>query len=125
RHSLGDDLSFLADPSGLRALSAAKSRGLSPVLGGREAHPVRDIGYVVAVRINPKFINRLGREGDVGGGSWRVHADGRMHVHNQDRFASIPRLWESKQIGEVQAGIPVGESKVGAGIMVGHSFSSF
>jgi hypothetical protein len=39
-----------------------------------------------------------------------------MHVHNQDRFASIPRLRESIQIGEVQAGIPVGESKVGAGI---------
>jgi hypothetical protein len=47
-----------------------------------------------------------------------------MHVHNQDRFASIPRLRESIQIGEVQAGIPVGESKVWAGIMVGHGFSS-
>jgi F0F1-type ATP synthase membrane subunit c/vacuolar-type H+-ATPase subunit K len=48
-----------------------------------------------------------------------------MHVHNEDRFAGIPRLRESKQIGEVEAGIPVGEAKVGAGIMVGHSFSSF
>ena len=97
----------------------------APSCGGREAHPVRDIGYVIAVRINPKFINRLGREGDVGGGPWRVDAGGRMHVHNQNRFASIPRLRESIQIGEVQAGIAVGESKVGAGIMVGHGFSSF
>ena len=67
----------------------------------------------------------LVRSGDVGGGPWRVHAGGRMHVHNQDRFASIARLRESIQIGEVQAGIPVGESKVGAGIMVGHGFPLF
>src|SRR5258707_1052891 len=26
----------------------------------------------IAVCINPKFINRFGREGDVGGGPWRV-----------------------------------------------------
>jgi hypothetical protein len=48
-----------------------------------------------------------------------------MHVHDLYGFAGIPRLREGIQIGEVEAGIPMGESKVGTGIMVGHSFSSF
>ena len=122
RHSVDNDLPIVARPGGLRAFNAAKRRGLRPVLGGREAHPVRDIGDVIAVRINPKFINRLGRKGVVGGRPRRVDAGGRMHVHNQDRLAGIPRLRESIQIGEVQAGIPVGEPKVGAGVMVGHGF---
>ena len=47
-----------------------------------------------------------------------------MHVHNQDRLAGIPRLGESVEIGEVQAGVPMGEPKVGAGVMMGHGFSS-
>jgi hypothetical protein len=37
-----------------------------------------------------------------------------MYIHNEDRFAGIARLWESIQIGEVEAGIAVGESKVRA-----------
>src|SRR5208282_657836 len=101
RCSLDDNLPVVAYPSGLRALSAAKGRSLRPALGGREAHSVRDIGDGVAVRIDLKFINRLGREGDGGGGPGRVHAGGRMHVKNEDRLASIPRLGESIQIGEV------------------------
>ena len=68
RHALDDDLPVVACPSGLRALNPAKRRGLRPALGGRESHPVRDIGDVIAVRINLEFINRLGREGVGGGG---------------------------------------------------------
>ena len=68
RHPLDDDLAVVACPSGLRALNPAKRRGLRPALGGRDAHPVCDIGDVIAVRINLKFINRLGREGVGGGG---------------------------------------------------------
>jgi hypothetical protein len=41
------------------------------------------------------------------------------------RIDFLPRLRESIQIGEVQKGVPVGESKVGARVMVGHGFSLF
>ena len=124
RRSLDDDLPVVACPGGLRALNPAKRRGLRSVLGGRESHPVRDIGDGIAVRIDLQFINRLGREGVVAGRPGRVGADGRMRVHNQDRLAGIPRLGEGIEIGEVEAGVPVGEPKVGTGIMVRHGFSS-
>ena len=99
RRSLDDGLSLVADPSGLRALNAAKRRRLRPALGGLESHAERDIGHVIAVSIDPKFINRVGREGDVSGRPGRVHAGRRVHVHNQDRLAGIPRLRESIQVG--------------------------
>jgi excisionase family DNA binding protein len=45
---------------GLRALNVAQGRGLRPTLGGREAHPVRDIGDGIAVRVNLELVQRLG-----------------------------------------------------------------
>src|SRR5262249_48913871 len=99
-------------PSGLRALSAAERCSLRSALVRGEAHSVRDIRYEIAISINPKFIDRLGREGDVGGGARWVHAGRRMDVHNQDRFVGIPGLRESIQVSKIEAGIPVGKAKV-------------
>jgi hypothetical protein len=43
-----------------------------------------------------------------------------VYVHNEDRLARISRLGESIQIGEVEAGVPTRERKVGTGIVMGH-----
>ncbi len=43
-----------------------------------------------------------------------------MHVNNEDRLAAVPGLGKCIQIGEIQAGIPMGKSKVGTGIVMRH-----
>jgi hypothetical protein len=70
-----DGLPTVARPGGLRALGAVQRRGLRSAGGGRETHPVRDIGDPIAVRVNLELIQRLGRKGFGGGGSRRVLAE--------------------------------------------------
>ena len=120
RRPFDDDLPAIARPGGLRALDAPQRRGLRPALGGREAHPVCDIGDGITIRVDLELVHRLGREGLGGGGPRRVHDGGRMHVHDQDRLAAVARLGEGIEIGEVQSRVPVREPEVGTGIMVRH-----
>ena len=55
--------------------------------------------------------NASGAKGSARGGPRRVHDGGRMHVHDQDRLARVPRLGEGIQIGEVQARVSVRETE--------------
>lgn len=83
-------------------------------------HTSLDIGDRIAVRVNLEFVQSLGREGVACGGPRRVHAGGRVYVHDQDRLASVPWLGKGIQIGEIQAGVPMGKPKIGTGVMVRH-----
>src|SRR5260370_42677581 len=79
--------------------------------------------------VNLEVVYGLGREGVEGGGPQRVLAvekitSGRVHVYDQDRPASVFRLGEGIQIGEVQPGVPMGEPPVGTGVMVRHGIFS-
>src|SRR6266481_4803150 len=46
-----------------------------------------------------------------------------MHVHNQDRLASIPRLGEGVKVSKIEAGVPMGKAIVRTGVMVRHKLS--
>jgi len=50
----------------------------------------------------------------------RLGLDGKV----QDRFAGVSRLGKGIQIGEVQTGVPMGEHRVGIGVMVRHGSPS-
>jgi hypothetical protein len=73
---------------------------------------VGDIGDGITVRVNLQLVQRLGGERLGGAGPRRVGDDRRVYIHDQDRFASVARLGERVQIGEVQAGVPIGEPPV-------------
>jgi hypothetical protein len=79
-----------------------------------------DIGDGVAVCVDLKLVERLGREWLRRRRSGRLQADGRVDVHDEDRLTGISRLGEGIEVGEVEAGVPIGEPEVGAGIMVRH-----
>src|SRR6478609_3813546 len=99
----------------------AQGRGLRPILRGREAHPVCDVGDGIAVRVNLEFVQRLRRKWLSSGGPRGVHNRGRMHVHDQDRLVRLPRLGEGIQIREIQARVSVRETEVRTGVMVRHA----
>src|SRR5439155_10227233 len=86
------DMAAVTRFGGLRTLDAPHGRGLRPARGGREAHPICDVGDGIAVRIDLELVQRLGRERLARGGPRRVHDGGRMDVHDQDRLVRLPWL---------------------------------
>ena len=50
RCPLDDDLPTIAGPGSLRAGNATEDRGLCAALGGREEHPISDVGNRIEVR---------------------------------------------------------------------------
>src|SRR4029077_12236966 len=117
-HSLNDNLTVIASRRSLCALNAAQRRRLRTTLGGREAHPVRNVSDGIPVRVNLELVKRLGSEWLRGSRSRRNQAGRRVDVHDQNRLASIARLRKGIQISEVQTRVRAGEPKVGTGIMV-------
>src|SRR6266478_7792775 len=120
---LDDSLPAVARSGSLRSLNPTQSRDQLVPRRGRETHAVCDIGDRIAVRINLEFVQSPGREGVACGGPRRVHAGGRVYVHDQDRLASVPWLGKGIQIGEIQAGVPMRKPKIGTGVMVRHRSS--
>src|SRR5262249_7112008 len=116
-----DDVSAVGRRGGLPTLDTAYGRGLPLAFGGRESHAVCNIGDGIAVRVDLELVERFGGEGPGRSGSRRCHASRRMHVHNEDRPATVPRLGKHIQV-KVQAGISVGKPEVGAGIVMRHEF---
>src|SRR5882757_7840196 len=72
--SFVDGLPAVARSGGLYAFNTAQGRSLRPALAGREAHTVCDIGDEIAVHVNLKFIDRVGRKGLVCRGPGRIHS---------------------------------------------------
>src|SRR4029077_5995629 len=106
---------------GLRAINAAERRAEWATLGAREAYSVSDIGNGITVRVDLDLVQRSGRERVRRSGPGRVCADRRMHVHDQDRLASVSRLRKGIQIGKVQTRVPMGKPEIGTGIVVRHT----
>src|ERR1700690_435541 len=105
------------------AFNTAEDGRLRTVAGRREAHAV---GYVcdgISVGVDLELIDRVRCERLLHGGSRRVDADGRMHVHDEDRLTLLFRAGESIKVCEVKAGVPVGEPEIGAGVVVRHTSS--
>jgi hypothetical protein len=95
-------------------------------IGGREAHPIRDIGRGIAVHVNLDLVKRFGRESLGGSGPQRLVAvqvimSGRMHVHDRMDLPASPGSGKAYR-SVIQAGVPTGESPVRTGEMVRHLF---
>ena len=118
RHPLDDHPPARACFSRLCALSKTQRRALLATFKRREAHLVADIGDGIAVRIDLQLVPGLGREGLGSSRSRRIEADGRMHVHDEDRLAGVSWLGKGIQIGQVEARVPARESDIGTGVMV-------
>src|SRR6267142_6275598 len=72
RCPLDDDPPSLVGPGGLRAVNAAEGCGLCPVLEGREAHLVDEIGNCIAIGVDFELVHRCRREGLDGRGPRRA-----------------------------------------------------
>jgi hypothetical protein len=119
-NSLKDNLAVIASRRSLCALNAAQRRRLCPTLGGREAHPVRNVSDGIPVRVNLELVQRIGSEWLRGSRSRRTQDNRRVGVHDQNRLACIARLGKDIQISEVQTRVRAREPKVGTGVMMRH-----
>src|ERR1700758_84926 len=97
-------------------------RGQFAALRGREAHAVCDISDGISVRVDLKFVQSLGREG-VACGEIRIDLPASPGLGGGVTLADGCTFMKGIQIGEIQAGIPVGKPKIGTGVVVRHRSS--
>ena len=115
---LDNGVATLARIRGVGTLCAMHRRRLRAVSCGRELDPIRDIGNRIAVGVDIELIYRLLGERLRSGGSFGVDAHGRMHVHDEDGPARVPRFRKSEQITEVNLRIIVRAGEIGPGVVV-------
>ena len=87
-------------------------------IGGREAHPIRDIGRGIAVHVNLDLVKRFGRESLGGSGPQRLVAvqvimRGRMHVQDRMDLTASPGSGKAYRSAKIQAGVPTGDPQSG------------